>query len=102
MRDQSDEKTGAVREGNYVAAPPGVLRIVPLDELTLIYHRASGQTHVVAPPVPEILAVLAEAAMTPSMLLATLAECYDLADPDIGSLAGHLDELAATGLVMRE
>ncbi len=86
--------------GLYRAASPATLRIVPLDELTLIYHRASGITHVIDAPVPEILQALAEP-MSLAALLARLAAEYDLLDPDPMALAVRLDELAAAGLVER-
>ncbi|KQM85251.1 hypothetical protein ASE67_12480 [Sphingomonas sp. Leaf23] len=83
-------------------APPAVaLRIVPLDRLSVLYHRASGQTHVVAPPVPEILDLLADRAMTAEELLAALAERFDLPDGDAAALIARLDELVDTGLVER-
>ncbi len=85
----------------YRAPPAASLRIVPLDVLSAVYHRASGQTHVVAPPVPEILDLLADREMTADALLAALAERYDLPDGDAGSLAARLDELVDTGLVER-
>ena len=50
----------------YKAAPPAALRIVPLDALTLIYHRASGITHVVDSPVPEMIAALGSDTLTDS------------------------------------
>lgn len=85
----------------YRAAAPATLRIVPLDALTLIYHRASGITHVVDAPVPEILDALAEGPLSAEALLAALAERFELADPDPLALAVRLDELAAAGLVER-
>ena len=85
----------------YRAAPPSTLRVVPLDALTLIYHRASGITHVVDAPVPEILEALGDEALTSPALLARLAERFDLADPDPMALAVRLDELARAGLVER-
>ncbi|HVJ03971.1 MAG TPA: HPr-rel-A system PqqD family peptide chaperone [Sphingomonas sp.] len=85
----------------YRAAAPATLRIVPLDALTLIYHRASGITHVVDAPVPEILDALADGPLSGEALLAALAERFDLADPDPLALAVRLDELAAAGLVER-
>ncbi|RYD98796.1 MAG: HPr-rel-A system PqqD family peptide chaperone [Sphingomonadales bacterium] len=84
----------------YRAASPATLRIVPVDALTLIYHRASGITHVVDAPVPEILAALAEP-LTVDALLTRLAEEYDLLDADALALAVRLDELVAAGLVER-
>ncbi|MET3711508.1 PqqD family protein of HPr-rel-A system [Sphingomonas trueperi] len=85
----------------YRAADPATLRIVPLDALTLIYHRASGITHIVDAPVPEILDILGEGARDVAGLLAVLAERFDLADPDPAALAVRLDELVAAGLVER-
>jgi PqqD family protein of HPr-rel-A system len=85
----------------YRAAAPATLRIVPLDALTLIYHRASGITHVVDAPVPEILETLGDEALSVDTLLARLAEQYDLADADPLVLAVRLDELVAAGLVER-
>ena len=85
----------------YRAAPPATLRIVPLDALTLVYHRASGITHVVDAPVPEILDILEQGPLSTKELLAALAERFELADPDPLALAVRLDELAAAGLVER-
>jgi PqqD family protein of HPr-rel-A system len=83
----------------YRADPPERLRIVPLDSLTAIYHRASGQTHVVAEPMPEILAVLGEAAVD----LAGLVTRLGLTDNNEtrALLTERLEELIATGLVAR-
>jgi PqqD family protein of HPr-rel-A system len=86
----------------YRAADPATLRVVPLDALTLIYHRASGITHVVDAPVPEILDALAEKPMGALALLEHLAEQYDLVDADAAALAIRLDELARAGLVERQ
>ncbi|MEN2711993.1 HPr-rel-A system PqqD family peptide chaperone [Sphingomonas sp. NPDC092331] len=85
----------------YRAAPPETLRIVPLDALTLIYHRASGITHVVDAPVPEMLEALAADELTVDQLLTRLAERYDLLDADPAALAVRLDELVQAGLVER-
>ncbi|MCW3836256.1 HPr-rel-A system PqqD family peptide chaperone [Sphingomonas canadensis] len=85
----------------YRAAAPATLRIVPLDALTLIYHRASGITHIVDSPVPEILEALAGEALAVPVLLARLAERFELADGEAEALAARLDELAAAGLVER-
>ena len=87
--------------GEYRAAAPATLRIVPLDALTLIYHRASGITHIVDSPVPEILEALGEEALGVEALLARLSDRFDLADADSAALAVRLDELAQAGLVMR-
>ena len=84
----------------YRAAPAATLRIEPLDALTLIYHRASGITHLVDSPVPELLDLLAES-LTLDQALTALAERFDLVDPDRDALAARIDELVASGLVER-
>jgi PqqD family protein of HPr-rel-A system len=85
----------------YRAAAPETLRIVPLDALTLIYHRSSGITHIVDAPVPEILETLGGDALRVGDLLTKLSERFDLGDADPLALAVRLDELAAAGLVER-
>ncbi len=84
----------------YIAAHPDALRIAPLDTLTAIYNRASGITHIVDSPVPELLAALAEP-RTVDDLLAHLAAEYELADADPALLIARLAELEAAGLVSR-
>ncbi len=85
----------------YRAPAPDALRILALDDLTAIYHRASGQTHVVAPPVPELLALLAGQALNAGDVLAALAAAYDLPDADEAAVVARLDELVSIGLVER-
>ncbi|MEP9357677.1 HPr-rel-A system PqqD family peptide chaperone [Sphingomonas sp. KR3-1] len=85
----------------YRAAAPETLRIVPLDALTLIYHRASGITHVVDAPVPEMLEALGSDQLSVNELLARLGQRYDLLDADPAALATRLDELVEAGLVER-
>lgn len=85
----------------YRAAAPETLRIVPLDALTLIYHRASGITHIVDSPVPEILETLAAEPLDAADLMARLSERFDLVDADPHALVTRLDELAEVGLVER-
>jgi len=75
------------------------LRIVHLDAFTAIYHRASGITHLLASPAPEILATLGEAGLSRADLAAKLAAQYDMADFDAAALAERLDELVVSGLV---
>jgi PqqD family protein of HPr-rel-A system len=83
------------------AAPADSLAVLELDGLVAVHHRASGQTHLLAEPAPEILAVLAGQALTADALLARLASDYALADADLVLLALRLEELVATGLVER-
>lgn len=85
----------------YRAAPAPALLARPLDALTAIYHRPSGRTHVVAAPVPELLALLADRTMTISEVLAALTAGYDVSDADEERLAARLAEMEAAGLVTR-
>lgn len=84
----------------YRAAPLSSLLIEPLDELTAIYHRRSGVTHLLASPAPELLHLLQEPASVDE-LLARLGDTFDLADADAKSLLARLDELVEAGLVER-
>lgn len=87
---------------HYRAEPDDALLVRALDDLTLIYHRRAGQTHLVVSPVPEILAALrAGGAMSASALFAALSGDFDLGEADeaIAGLAAQLAELAALGLV---
>ncbi len=81
----------------YCAPPADGLAIVALDELVAVFHRASGITHLVASPVPELLGALAGRWMT---LEAIEAE-FELVEGDRASLTAMLDELAIAGLVER-
>lgn len=82
----------------YGAASPATLRVVAFDDLTLVYHRASGITHVLASPAPELLSALAEP-LTLAELRARLVAEFELADAADGALQARLDELVAAGLV---
>lgn len=83
----------------YCADPPEGLRVVALDSLTAIYHRASGQTHIVAEPMPEILAVLTTGKCTIMTLIQRLGLPEDAETRAL--LTARLDELITTGLVVR-
>lgn len=85
----------------YRGAASATLRIVPLDTLTVIYHRSSGITHVVDAPVPEILEMLGEEPLTVAALLERMALGFALVDADARALEARLEELVAAGLVER-
>jgi PqqD family protein of HPr-rel-A system len=73
-----------------------------LEDMVLLYHRPSGQTHMVISPVPEILAALADgAALTAKEVHGELARLYDLgpAEHAVPQIEAHLTELTALGLV---
>lgn len=74
---------------------------MPLGELVAIFDRRSMQTHLVAPPMPEILAALAADPCAVATLAARLAEDFDIGDAEdvIAVLDERLAELAAMGLV---
>ncbi len=82
----------------YRADPPDAVRSVELEGLTLLYHRASGTTHVLAPPAPQILELLRDAPASRDELQARMAARYELAG-DEGALEARLAELEAAGLV---
>ncbi|BBF69414.1 hypothetical protein SBA_ch1_16140 [Sphingomonas bisphenolicum] len=73
-----------------------------LDDLVLLYHHRSGQTHMVISPVPEILARMADGAPVSAQAMHDrLARDYDLgpvADA-VAEIGAHLDALVALGLV---
>lgn len=70
---------------------------MPCESLTLIYHRPSGITHVVAPPVPALLEAL-DQPMTARDLAARLG--FDDAEA-VALLNERLAELVEAGLVRR-
>ena len=82
------------------------LNAAPLDSLTALYDRASGQTHLIGAPIPEILSTLADGVMTARQLTDALAQRFDLAgDGDalahdaLALVEERLAEMAALGLV---
>lgn len=87
---------------HYRAAPNGALSFRQLDSLTAIFDRRSRQTHIVASPVPEILAVMGQGQWSVAALAQELATQFDVAEAEsdlVLSLIARLDELAALGLV---
>jgi PqqD family protein of HPr-rel-A system len=88
----------------YSPEPVDALIVRPLDDIVLIYHRPSGQTHMVMSPVPEILAALqADGQGSALAMHDRLAVDYDLGEAGAATaeIAAHLEELAALGLVHR-
>ncbi len=77
--------------------------IQPLDAMTLVYQRRSGVTHIVAAPVPEILAVMGEDICDAALIAARLATIYDLGNAQEAKavIAARLAELATLGVVER-
>ncbi len=87
----------------YRAEPTDQRLIKPLDAMTLIYQRRSGITHIVAEPVPEILAAMDEDIVDAATLLTRLSDQFDLVDSAEAEavIAARLEELAGLGLVER-
>jgi PqqD family protein of HPr-rel-A system len=87
----------------YRADPAEARRTVELDGVTLIFHRPSGLTHIVAPPAPEILAALGEGDADTGVLLDRLKREYDFGDSGgiEAALDARLAELETAGLVWR-
>jgi PqqD family protein of HPr-rel-A system len=90
-----------VPDALYRGPPEDGLLIAPLDAFTAVYHRASGITHLLTEPAPQILAILQERALSLDSLLDRIERDYDLADGTREALAARLDELIEAGLVAR-
>lgn len=84
---------------HYGCADEGVLLRRELDGLTLVFHRPSGLTHMLASPLPEILDALEEAPEPAEVVLERLSARYDLGENALAELTVHLEELAALGLI---
>ncbi len=83
----------------YARVPAAEIVAVALDDFTALYHRASGITHLVTSPVPELLDVLGEGPLDLETIAARLAAVFEVEDQ--GALAVRLEELVAAGLVVR-
>ncbi|MBB5984897.1 HPr-rel-A system PqqD family peptide chaperone [Sphingobium lignivorans] len=86
----------------YRAEPPGQILLESLGPIDALFHKRSGATHLVAAPVPQILAALAEGPADIDVLLARLATRFDLEGEAVAvraALQARLAELAALGLV---
>ncbi|MGA1798004.1 HPr-rel-A system PqqD family peptide chaperone [Sphingomonas sp. 4RDLI-65] len=90
-----------MHEALYCAPREDGLLIAPLDAFTAVYHRASGITHLLTEPAPQILAALGEGGLSLDALLDRLGRDYDLEHADRAALAARLDELVDAGLVER-
>lgn len=92
-----------IDEPLYCAEPADMLLVQPLDALTLLYHRPSGQTHLVMSPVPEILSTLQEGAADAGEVYARLLSEFDpgSAGDAIPVISAHLEEMARLGVVRR-
>jgi PqqD family protein of HPr-rel-A system len=86
----------------YIADSPELSRRLGLDGLTLLYHRPSGMTHILAPPAPQILSALAAGPADAAVLLERMAGEFEVeAEDSAAALEARLAELEAAGLVRR-
>jgi PqqD family protein of HPr-rel-A system len=83
----------------FSAEPAEGFGFTRLDGITALYHKRSGMTHIVAEPVPEILAALAGKTLDLPALIATL-DVEQNAENE-AALSARLVELEAAGLVFR-
>lgn len=85
----------------YKGPDPHDYALEALDGLSALFDRRSGQTHLVASPVPELLALMDETPRTINALLTELAKQFELEEggDHAASLTARLEELAALGLV---
>jgi PqqD family protein of HPr-rel-A system len=85
----------------YRAEPADSCRIMNVEAMALLYHRPSGVTHLLASPLPEMLALLREVPCDANILTERL--CHRLAIPCDEEartvVTERLVELAAIGLV---
>lgn len=88
---------------HYRIAKSDDLLFAPLDAMSAVYHRPSGQTHLVGEPVPELLSVLDETPSDIDQVIARLAQKFELSAEDDAKqvIAARLDELAELGLIER-
>ena len=88
----------------FKAANPEDIILHMLDMMTLVFHRPSGLTHIVADPVPAILEVMQEGASTSAQITEALENNFDLEEgADVENVVlARLDEMYALGLVERK
>jgi PqqD family protein of HPr-rel-A system len=86
----------------YKAEQADQLLIQPLDAMTVIYQRRSGITHIVAEPVPEMLAVMGDEGLTAGQVAQRLSAQFEIDSAGADEIvAARLEELAQLGLVER-
>ncbi len=88
----------------YRAGPKDDLIWHGLDSMTLLFHRPSGITHMLADPAPAILEVMEEAPLTAAEIASRLRAQFDV-EPGADMkniILARLEELSALGLVSRD
>ena len=85
----------------YTGVAPDDVRLEDLGVITACFHRASGQTHLLMEPSPEIMTHLWGRTRSLGDLTTALSAEFDGTAEDgfADTLAARLDELVAIGLV---
>jgi PqqD family protein of HPr-rel-A system len=87
---------------SYIADADVLDAVEVLEGLTILYHAASGQTHILAPPAPQILEALAGRPGDADAVRARIGTRFEVdANGAAGAIAARLAELDAAGLVRR-
>lgn len=75
-----------------------------LDSMTLLFHRPSGITHMLADPVPAMLEVMDAEPVTAAQIADRLRDRFDLESAaDVENIVvARLEELSDLGLVSRD
>ncbi|WP_339706898.1 HPr-rel-A system PqqD family peptide chaperone [uncultured Sphingosinicella sp.] len=88
----------------YRAAARDAYVVRPVDDLTLVYHRPSGMTHVVSPAVVAILDLLHGRTLGIGEVCEQLAQHHDLdgeGDDIARVVTARLNEMAAMDIIDR-
>jgi PqqD family protein of HPr-rel-A system len=89
---------------SYVLGTDSPLIFEPLDDMTVIYQRRSGITHLIAEPLPQILALMGTTPQNAEDIACQLAAAFDVdagADSITQVIAARLEELAELGILER-
>ncbi len=93
---------GAVR----YAPVPDEVRVERLEDLTLVFHRLSSETHILSPEMDAIFTQIPAGGDDVAGILRRLEAEHGAVEAEGGDAAGviaaRLEELAALGLVRRE
>lgn len=99
---------------HYIPHPKNSYMRHRLDQFELVFHKASGMTHMLADPAPQLLDIVEKGAVTAEQALEKLQKKYDLFaeeanDNELSNeelnnhlkalISARLDELAQLGLV---
>lgn len=88
---------------HFRVANPNVFVLHTLDMMTLVFHKPSGLTHIVADPIPAILEVMQDGVFTPNEVVKALKNGFELEEgTDVENIVlARLDEMHILGLVER-